>query len=485
MQRKLSAFVLVLAVPAAIGFGLRPPAPLVGVELAADDLAGLTLINPGLARVSDARIDVSRGRIESVGPAEGARGPYAGSYALPGLVDMHTHVPGNLPLPLIEHAATLYLEHGVTAVREAGDLDGTAIPEARRLTEMGLALPRVWSCGPFVGGPTEHRWVNTRQIGSVDDIGPLLDELVDDGHTCAKVYNGLSPELIAALADQGSDRGIQVMGHVPAGLTLEQAGVPEPQHYFGVPDPDQVTDLSSALQRFASWEGVDEARLDEVVALSLERGWVHTPTLVGSHQMQWYSDYEAARAHPEHAAMPQFFLDLVWHPEQGVPAFRGVDEPLLARLEKAAEKRLRLTHKLWEAGVPLLLGTDAQQPWVLPGLSLQQEMELFVRAGIPAEEVWAMATHRAGDYLGDPRLGRLEAGAYADILIFDEDPTADLAALGTLRAVVTDGKLLTIEQIRDQDHAYRKFFNGALVRMVSNIAARRALREMERSPADH
>ncbi|MCP5056618.1 MAG: amidohydrolase family protein [bacterium] len=103
----------------------------------------------------------------------------------------------------------------------------------------------------------------------------------------------------------------------------------------------------------------------------------------------------------------------------------------------------RVLGALREAGVPILAGSDSGNPLVVPGAALQEELRQLTDAGIPVEEVWVIATRRAGERLGVPGLGTLEEGAPADLLLFLDDPTRDLAALGSLEAVIAAGRFST------------------------------------------
>ena len=112
----------------------------------------VTVVNPMRDRRTNASIEISGHTIAAVGNAPGpASHGFTGCFALPGLVDMHVHLPPDNALKLTPSAALLYLQHGVTTIREAGDLDGTAVAAARKLADDGShPVPRVFSCGPFV-----------------------------------------------------------------------------------------------------------------------------------------------------------------------------------------------------------------------------------------------------------------------------------------------------------------------------------------------
>ena len=73
---------------------------------------------------------------------------------IPGLIDMHVHFPPDTGLRQTELFALLFLDHGVTTVRDAGDVDGTATAPARDAAKSGaFPVPRVLACGYFVDGP--------------------------------------------------------------------------------------------------------------------------------------------------------------------------------------------------------------------------------------------------------------------------------------------------------------------------------------------
>ncbi len=151
---------------------LRPPAGPMPVA-SAFTLRNVTLVNPLVEHRPGVSIRIADSRIVSIGTTEardriddGLRqslDPLAGSYALPGLVDAHHHLPADTPLGLTDYFGILLLAHGVTVVRDAGDLDGTSIAAARRVYQLeGRAGPRVSACGPFGGagrlaGPTAGR----------------------------------------------------------------------------------------------------------------------------------------------------------------------------------------------------------------------------------------------------------------------------------------------------------------------------------------
>src|SRR5215216_4524489 len=403
---------------------LRRPAPPPIAAKGKFQLDGVTIVNPMQDRRANATIEVSGGAIAAILDTQGP-GPrdFAGCFALPGLVDMHVHLPPDNALRLTPSAALLYLQHGVTTIREAGDLDGTAVAAARRLERDGAhPVPRLFSCGPFVGaGKAGFKNTILLEDASAHAADAAAVRVKATGATFLKFYEGLTEPMIRALEQACARHGLKMMGHVPAGISYEDARIAEVQHFFGVPLP-QTLERDTLVNRSCDWHAVDERRMDEIVEVTLKYGIANTPTIVTNQRMLSYLDYDAMRRRPEMRNVPPFYLDVIWHPERGRASNRMQPDYLERQVTLAVKKKQQLAKKLFDAGAQLYLGTDVAQPFVVPGASLQEEMVLFAKAGIAVEQVWKLATRDAGERLGMPGLGRIETDAPADILLFRRDP---------------------------------------------------------------
>lgn len=472
-----AGLLVLLAVVAFFALPPRAPTP----SATAFRLEGIDIVEPGIGRRGDRTVEVREGRISAVGSSDDLEPAdvevvdrYRGSVVVPGLVDMHTHLPPDTALNLTEYFGLLYLLHGVTTVREAGDLDGTGVDAAIDAYEAGRAMPRITSCGPFVGGP-DPRWDNAIVVESPDQAAGVLARLHAEGRTCIKVYDDLDRERIRALVRAADDLGIAAIGHVPFGMTFEEAALPDTQHLMGVAPVGTIEAGDHVVHRIMDWRSVDDARVNDVVRLSAEWDVAHTPTLVSLRQMRHFADYEAARSDPTVILLPRMYRDVTWSPEQGLALYRDFGSAEVELATSALRAKQAMVAKLHEAGVRLHVGTDTQQPFVVPGASMWEEMRLFVEAGVPTEEVWAYATWRAGESSGIDRLGRIEAGAPAHLLVFEDDPTRDLAALGTLQAVVVDGRLFPREDLEAAAEEFRTFFEGPVIDPLSVALTRRIL----------
>ena len=145
---------------------------------------------------------------------------------------------------------------------------------------------------------------------------------------------------------------------------------------------------------------------------------------------------------------------------------------ILADLSEPAPRMTTVVRRLHEAGVRILAGTDTPNPFIVPGASLHEELHHLLEAGFTPEEAWVAATRWAGESLGEPKLGTLEEGAPADLLIFREDPSHDLAALSTLEAVVAQGRLYSKGVLDRAIQRHRDYSEGWFYDRVSMALAR-------------
>jgi hypothetical protein len=398
---------------------------------------------------------------------------YAGCFVTPGLIDSHQHLPPASPLRLSGLYCLLYLLHGVTTVLDAGDGDGTAVPAARQLIASGAVPgPRVVSVGPFIARPP-RQWANTVLVE--DPVAPtvIVQRALDRGAQAIKLYEALTRSDIEGIAAAAAERGLLVLGHVPAALDIEQAGVPEVQHFFGVPTVKSRGGAPQLLKRLADWHGVDDGRLDAVVEASATKGIGHTPTLVVSEGV-----LRAQLDGGDEPLMPRLFPAVIWHPKTGLSTYRNASQRDISLLRESLPVKLELVSRLYGAGVQLYAGTDAAQPFTVPGKSLQRELHLFADAGIPPRAVIEIATVRAGERLRIPKLGTIVPGAPADMLVLDRNPYEDLGALDSIRAVVSGGHLLDMRSLRDAVDRQVGHYRGVLLDRIGIVGGRLALRRL-------
>lgn len=464
---------LVLAATGGLWWIVRPPAPLAVPERGAT-LDGVTVIEPGRGRAERRRVVVEGDRIASVEAARDDGGPWSGLFVTPGLTDMHVHFPPAALAGQSELFAFLFLYHGVTAVRDAGDVDGTASDPVRRgVAEGRFPGPRAFVCGPFVDGEPPL-WSNTLLARDPEEGRRAVETLAAAGSDCVKAYNGLDAETLDAIREAAHARGLPVIGHVPSRVAFERARLDDAQHLIGIPPPSGDASLRFPFV-LKQWELLDDARLDRLIALARDERIAITPTLVTIDRLLGMQDWARMQREPDARLVPRFYREVIWSPDGGTSPAGQMAAEDFAMVRRAFAIMKRTVKRMHDGGARLHSGSDTLVAFVVPGASLHRELRLLVDAGLTPEQALAISMRDSAADLGVAGLGTVAPGAPAELLVFREDPTASLDALGSLAAVVRDGRLYPRESLDAQLARYRAHYDGALYDAIVTPLVRRAL----------
>jgi hypothetical protein len=460
-----------LAVVAVVGVSLlwglgaywatRAPAPLPAPSRGFT-LERVTLVEPGGTRTEAARLVVDeRGRIAGIEPSS-ADGivPFADAFVLPGLTDMHVHLPASGLPGEAEYTLLMLLSHGVTTARMLG---GSDVPETNAMRERidagTLAGPRLFTCVVWLDGPAPVI-PGARVVDGADAARAVADELADAGADCLKPYDRLDRETITALREAADRRGLPLVGHNPQDVPLEIARLDDAQHMRGVHPPFEPDDGRTYPHFLRPWLRMDDARFTHVVRVAREHEIAFTPTLVAIEGTLRARDWETWRAGPEMRSWLPQLRDGVWSGEVGFNPVRFMSDDDFTMLGSALEEMKRTVAKLHAAGVPLHTGTDCNAPNTVPGASLHRELRLWAEAGIDAEDVLHASMVASPRFVGIEAAGSLAPGAPADMAIFRRDPTNNIEALESLVAVARDGRLYTRASLDERLQRYRDHYES-------------------------
>ena len=362
----------------------------------------------------------------------------AGRALLPGLWDMHSH-----PEPA---DGLLLLAAGVTGVR---DMAAEPAKRERMKTWEGDTLgPRIVYAG-IVDGPGPYQGPTQVLVANEAEARAAVDAMADAGFILVKIYSSVKPELVPILVDEARKRGLRVGGHIPAGMTAElavRAGYNEIQHmnmlflnfmFDQVPDTRTPARLTAVAEHAADLD-FNDPKTKDFVALLVAKHITVDPTLQLFENLILDRAGEMATAYKPIADRlpPVVRRGLL---EGGLPVTGDKEK----RYQDSFAAMLHMLTVLHDAGVPIVAGTDS-----LGGFALIRELELYVKAGIPASEVLQMATFGAARAAGQgERLGSITPGKLADLVLVDGDPSANPGALRNLRLVVKDGVPINPEAI--------------------------------------
>jgi len=410
----------------------RPAGPLV--------VKGARLFDPETGTVQDGTTVVVVGnQIKAVGrDGEVAVPPGAevvdagGRMLLPGLWDMHQH--------LASQDGILDLAAGVTTGRDLGN-DTDYLLHMKGLWDSGEALgPRI-VLGGVIDGPGPYASPTKVLVDTEEAARAAVVSYAGLGYEQVKIYSSVDPKLVPIIAAEAHGRGLRVSGHVPNGMTAEQAvrvGFDEIQHIGGLflnflPEVDTRTPVRfTAVAEHAAELDLKSEPVRGFLRLLKERKTVIDPTL------SIYEDKFTARPSELSPSLAPIAHRLPYTVRRTLLA---ANLPVAAGMEQRYRDSFfaarALVRALYDAGVAIVAGTDQ-----MAGFTLQRELENYVAAGIPAPEVLRIATLGAAQVTRhDKELGTIAPGKLADFILVDGDPTVRIGDIRRVVLTVKDGVL--------------------------------------------
>jgi imidazolonepropionase-like amidohydrolase len=416
-------------------------------------LKGARLVDgTGAEPLADAVVVLRDGRIDAVGPAATTPVPeqarivdYTGKTLLPGLISDHSHVgrvngtqvaPANYSRPNIQRQLRQYEAYGVTTVMSLG-MNGPLLQALREQqhgerasgadlfgADRGLGVPG--GAPPAAQAPTgpdqlvrpataeQARQAVREMVAHKTDLVKLwLDDF--EGSLPVK----MKPEIYQAVIDEAHQAGVRVAAHIH---DLE----------------DAKAVVSAGVDIVA--HGVRDRPVDaEFIQLLKERSAWYIPTLSLDEATYVFADGPDWMSEPffQNALQPALKAQL------GDPAWvnKTLADPKLDSTRSAVTTNQDNLKTLYDAGVRIGFGTDSgATPLRIPGFMEHRELELLTGAGLTPLQALSLATRDAALLLGLEDRGVLAPGKRADLLVLDEDPSANITATKTIHAVWRRGQ---------------------------------------------
>jgi hypothetical protein len=366
-----------------------------------------------------------------------------GAFLIPGLWDMHVHIQDLEDLPL-------YIANGVTGVRM---MFGVKKPdELRAKLAKEAAAPEVIVGSIIVDGDPPV-WPGSMVIHNAKDARRVVDEIKVSGADFVKIYNGIPREAYFALVDESRKQNIPFAGHLPYEIRASEAsnsGQRSIEHLTGIAIAcsSREQELMKQLRPLRYIENTnliaeavrsfDGAKCQALFAEFRRNMTWQVPTLT-LHRAMGYLNDNHFTSDPRLAYMSSEVRHR-WDPSNDF-RFRRWRRPefeLHRGLFKADEQ---MTGMMFRAGVPLLAGTDAMNPYCMPGFSLHDELALLVESGLTPLAALRAATLGPAEFLGrSDELGGIAPGRRADLVLLSADPLADIRNTKQIQAVWLRGK---------------------------------------------
>jgi imidazolonepropionase-like amidohydrolase len=397
------------------------------------------------------------GLIQEIATGEASRGkPVAGvhidgrgKFLIPGLWDMHVHmVFGNWFPHGKEIALPLFVANGVTGVRDmGGELE--VLQQWRKEIAAGTLIgPRMVISGPMLDGP-KPRFPSSLAIATPEDGRRAVDDLKRRGADFIKVQSLIPREAVFAIADEARKQHIPFVGHVPDSVRASEAsnaGQKSFEHLIGVfegSSPLEGEFLNGPKTESKFLSTYDSARAAALFALLVKNRTWQCPTLIWERGGNLIDQTDFA--HDQRAKyVPAYWKDVTWKrfTNEIIHDFNTDD---LATRKRFVEKELEVVNAMHRAGIPFLAGTDTPPGvYVFPGFSLHEELQRFVAAGFTPMEALQTATLNPARFLGmEDRLGTIEKGKIADLVLLNANPVDDISNTQKIAAVIVNGRYLS------------------------------------------
>ncbi|MDH5603355.1 MAG: amidohydrolase family protein [Cyclobacteriaceae bacterium] len=370
-----------------------------------------------------------------------------GKYLMPGLSEMHAHIPvPKEDSTLVEETLFLYLSNGVTTIRGMlGDPFHLWLKD--QVNNKGMLGPRIFTSGPSFSGNT------VKTPGEA--IARVLEQK-EAGYDFLKLHPGIKREVFDALDSTAKAVDMEFSGHVSIDVGIQralEAGYGTIDHLDGyveglVPVGAGVEPGDNGFFGFNFTDKVDESLIQGLVLSTINQGvWV-VPTQ--SLLVRWTGpeDPESLGDQPEMKYMDKEVIGRWVQTKKDFQAAEGYDKE---KAERFIAVRGKILKALSEAGAGLLLGSDAPQVFNVPGFSIQHELGAMAETGISNYEILKSGTVNPALYFGlEKDFGLVKKGYYADMILLEADPLANLANVREQAGVFVRGKWLTREYIESR-----------------------------------
>ncbi len=406
----------------------------------------VTVIPMDTERVVEHQTVLVRGdRIAALGPTGSIAIPAdanvvegSGKFLMPGLVDMHVHLPGDTSAATTRNALTLFVSNGVTRVRV---LNGNArhLRVRDSVARGDLLGPRMYVVGAATGALPDNT-ADMRRLLSPQEVARFTEGMKRAGFDFIQVNATLMKSEYDELVNTARKTGIRLSGSVPNDVGLarvtraKQASIENLEGYLEPLERDdspiRLADPVTRARRLLDY--YDEAKLGKLTASLRSAGIANTPMLFITHVGATQQAPESLAAWPEMKYMPPRTV-AAW-----IRGLRRTQEqaPEADRVARFLAFRNRVTKALSDGKALVLVGSDANQTFVVPGYGTLYEIHSLTVAGLTRYEAIRAATANAAEFMGAANeFGTIAPGRVADLVLLDGNPLDDIGNL-TLRAGV-------------------------------------------------
>ena len=391
----------------------------------------------------------------------------SGKTLLPGLIDVHIHfgAPGGFyddnskvdRDKTAQHEFEAYLYSGVTAVRSVGDSLKDSLHYRDLFNSGEKSGTEIFICGPLFTAEKGHGTEYAAYIPesfragfnaeflripkNANEARSMVDALaakhvnaikgILDAGAAAHPFERMDIGILRAVVEEAHRKGLPVSIHTGSSADVV----------------DAVAMGANSIEHGSYIDDIPDATLAEMKT----RGIAFDPTLS---VVEGFTNFAAGNATILNNSLvqqvtPQDLIMGTRHAAMSPEMAKMRDG--IAKYPMSLEQGKRNLVRAWKAGVTLVTGSDAGNFLVMHGPTIQREVELWVAAGIPIEVALQAATANSAKLLGaGDRLGTIEKGKEATLLMVDGNPLQDVKALSSISMVMLKGEHIGRSGLFDQ-----------------------------------
>lgn len=383
------------------------------------------------------------GRITAMGPVDNIQyDPGAlvvngtGKYLLPGLAEMHAHVPPSDNMESIKQVLMLFALNGITTIR--GMLGHPSHLQVREAIRKGEIIgPHLYTSGPSFNGMS---------VRSPEEGAAMVRRQKEEGYDYLKLHPGLTREKFDAIAAAAKDVGIPFVGHVSSGVGVWHAiesGYSSIDHLDGfieglVPGNKPMHGQETGLFGMYVADKVDKTLIPKLMTAlrtkevwvvptqALAERWFNPAYTVGDFQQDPHKKFMSSEITSQWISSKENLQKNDRYNEEELKNFIRLRRELILACQRN--------------GVGLLLGCDAPQVFNVPGFSTHEELEFLVLAGLTPFQALQTGTVNVARYLGKGDAGVIEVGAVSDLVLLDGNPLQDIRNSRKISGVLLGNK---------------------------------------------
>ena len=414
-----------------------------------------------IAKISST--DENREISANVGEIDGS-----GKYLIPGFIDTHVHFAmGEINIEIVEDkpvivmqlssdlpnvTANLLLKNGITTSRDPGGLTKQTVQIKKNIASEIILGPELFVAGSILDTTQFINLIET--VKSKDEIVQQIRKQKSAGVDFIKFYSSLPPEIIDAGIREAHKLGLGTISHLhrTSWTDASRLGIDNivhilPGNEMYLPDKfklqyRQYENLGpKAFYKWFEFVDLESAEIEELIYTLKNNQTSIDPTLAVFHA----TFFRNTREYQQLESIDKLPAELVKNWRTAFNFNIGWTDQDFKEAQSVWPKVQEFVRKLYDSGIMLTTGTDANNPWVVPGVSFHNELRLLAECGIPNAEILKMATCNGAKLLKiENRTGSVKEQKEADLLLLNSNPLEDISNSQDIFLVINNGKIVDL-----------------------------------------